>query len=145
MFDEHRRSDMNAEQKQAWLAVITGIICILGYAALVPFVGFGPATAVMAIYAINGLTPLIWKPGNHDERDIAILQRATLAGGIASYMAFIIGTMGIWAIVFAWHRQNLVSVHALPTLAIFGMIVLFFVRSIVVLVLYGKHVEGGDA
>jgi hypothetical protein len=108
---------------------------------------FGPvvATAAFAFYGINGFAGLIGRKERPDERDKAIARRATLAGAMMSYLAFILGCMGVW--VFAWHVQgkDLVSAHLLPSITMFGAIVFFFTRSVAILVLYGRHVEADNA
>lgn len=136
---------MNAEQKRAWLGVITGAACIVGYAALVPFFGPTVAMAAFAFYGINGFAGLIGRKERPDERDRAIARRATLIGAFASYEAFILGCMGTWGVVYGLHRAEQVSVHALGTITMVGGIVFFFARSVAILVLYGRHVEAGDA
>lgn len=132
---------MNAEQKRAWLGVATMIACVVSYFVLLPFFGPVVATAAFAIYGINGFAGLIGRGEQADERDGHIALRATLAGAMASYAAFIIGCMGTWTVVFAFHRQEQVWVHALGMITQLGAIVFFFTRSVAILVLYGRHTE----
>ncbi len=132
---------MNAEQKRAWLAVGSMVACLIGYVALLPFLGPYPATAAFALFGVNGFAGLIGRKEKPDERDVSIARRATLAGGMASYLAFVLGCMGVWFVAFAWHRQEQVSVHLFPTISIAGGIILYFVRSLVILVLYRRHME----
>jgi len=132
---------MNAEQKRAWLAVGSMIACLIGYVALLPFLGPYPARAAFALFAVNGFAPLIGRKEKPDERDAGIARRATLAGGMASYLAFVLGCMGVWFVAFAWHRQDQVSVHLLAHITFLGGIVFYFVRSLTILVLYRRHVE----
>ena len=132
---------MNAEQKRAWLGVVTMSACVVGYFVLLPLFGPAVATAAFAIYGINGFAGRIGRNEEVDERDKSIARRATLGGAMASYMAFIIGCMGTWFVVFAFQRQEQVLVHVLPTITMLGGIVFYFVRSVAILVLYGRHVE----
>ena len=136
---------MNAEQKRAWLGVVTGIACVVGYVALIPFLGPMAATGAFGLYGLNGIAPLIGRKQRADERDRSIERRATLGGAMASYMAFIFGCMGTWFVAFAWHGQEQVSVHLVATITFVGGIVFYTVRSVVVLVLYGRHVEADNA
>ncbi len=136
---------MNAEQKRAWLAVATMAACVVGYLVLLPFFGPLVATAAFAFYGINGFAGLIGQGEKTDERDKSIARRATLGGAMASYLAFILGCMGTWFVVFAFQREKQVSVYVLPTITMFGGIVFFFTRSVAILVLYGRHVEADDA
>ena len=105
---------------------------------------FGPlaATAAFAIYGINGFGGFFREKERPDERDKSIARRATLAGAMASYGAFILGCMGTWAVVHGLGKEEQVSVHALGTITMFGAITFFFVRSVAILVHYGRHVEG---
>lgn len=136
---------MNAEQKRAWLGVVTGIACVVGYVALVPFLGPMAATGAFGLYGINGFAGFIGRKERADERDRSIARRATLGGAMASYMAFILGCMGTWFIAFAWLGKEQVSVHLLGTITFVGGIVFYSVRSTVVLVLYGRHMEADNA
>ena len=136
---------MNGEQKRAWLGLVSGIACAVGYAALVPFLGPMAATSAFALYGINGFAPLIGRKDKGDERDKSIARRATLGGAMASYMTFILGCMGTWFIAFAWLAREQVSVHLMPTITILGLIVFYTVRSAAVLVMYGRHVEADHA
>ena len=135
---------MNAEQKRAWLGVATMTACVVGYFVLLPLFGPVVAFAAFAFYGINGFAGLIGRKEKPDERDKNIARRATLAGAMASYGAFILGCMGAWEVV--WHLQgkDMVSVHILPNITILGGIVFFFIRSAAILVLYGRHVEADN-
>ena len=80
-----------------------------------------------------------------DERDRAIARRATLAGAMCSYEAFIIGCMGTWFFVYAWHRQTQIEVHVLGMITMLGGITFFFSRSVAILVYYGRKTEADNA
>ena len=136
---------MNAEQKRAWLGVATMIACVGSYLVLLPLFGPIVATAGFAFYGINGFAGLIGRGERVDERDRMIARRATLAGAMASYMAFILGCMGTWFVVFAIQREQQLWVHALGTITMLGAIVFFFTRSVAILVFYGRHVEADHA
>ena len=135
---------MNAEQKRAWLGVATMTACVVGYLVLLPFFGPVVATAVFAFYGINGFAGFIGRGEKVDERDKAIARHATFAGAMASYLAFIIGCMGTWFVVFAFQREEQILVHVLGTITILGGIIFFFTRSVAILVLYGRHAEADD-
>ena len=138
---------MNAEQKRAWFWIGSGIACVVGYIALVPFVGPLLATAALGVGVINCFAFLIfpgWKE-KPDERDKTISRNATLVGGMASYVAFVLGCMGVWFAAFAWQGLRMVSVHTLGAITAFGADVFFFARSLAVLRLYGRHVESDHA
>ncbi len=136
---------MNAEQKRAWLGLVTGIACLAGFVVLIPFVGLQGATAAFAFYALNALAPFIGRKERADERDRSIARRASMGGFAASYLFFILGCMGVWSVVFRGHGNEQVSVLVLPTITAIGGFVLYFVRSIMILVLYGRHAEADNA
>jgi hypothetical protein len=136
---------MNAEQKRAWLGVATGVLCLLGFVALLPMLGPGPATAAFALFGVNGLSPLLFRREETDERDRAIARRATLGGAMASYCAFVLGCMGTWFVVFGALGRESVPVHLLPQITILGLVVLWVVRSLLVLRGYAGAGGGGDA
>ena len=136
---------MNAEQKRAWLGVATTIACVAGYLVLLPFLGPMRATAAFGFYAANAFGVFIGRGERSDERDRNIGRAATLAGATASYVAFIAGCMGTWIAVYMFQRHGQVSVHALAMITWLGGIVFYLARSVVVLVLYGRHIEGDNA
>jgi len=136
---------MNAEQKRAWLQVATMTACVVGYLVLLPFFGPVVATAAFAFYGINGFAGFIGRGERADERDKSIARRATLAGAMASFMAFIIGCMGTWFVVYAGYRKEQVWVHTLAMITQLGAIVFFFMRSVAILVLYARHTEADNA
>jgi hypothetical protein len=144
MCDNHWRLKMNREQKRAWLGVATMTACVVGYFVLLPF--FGPVVAMSAFtfYGINGFAKFIGPREPADERDKSIARRATLAGAIAFYLALIAVCMGTWFVAFAWQGREQVSVHFMATIIMFGAVVFLFVRSVAVLVLYGRHVEADN-
>ena len=136
---------MNAEQKRAWLGVITMTACVVGYLVLLPI--FGPVVAIAAVgfSGLNGFGVLIGRKEQVDERDKSIRRRAALGGAIASYLAFIIGCMGTWFVVFAFRGEEQVWVHALGMITIVAGFVFVSVQSVTTLVLYGRHVEADNA
>ena len=137
---------MNAQQKRAWLGVITGILCIVGFLILWPIAGPMVATAAFGVFGLNGFSVLIGRKEIEDERDRAIRHRATLGGGMCSYGALCLAMMGIWAWCHFITHQATVMVEVLPTMAIVcGLFVFYFTQSLVVLVLYGRHVEAEHA
>ena len=135
---------MNAEQKRAWLAVATGAVSLPAFAILTPLIGFLPASAAFALFALNGFGVFIGRREKPDERDLTIARGATLAGGMASYGVFVLALMGTWAAVYLLRGQDQVCIHVLPTIVMLGGIVLYLVRGITVLVLYRTHVEADD-
>ena len=135
---------MNREQKQAWLVVAMFGVSVIAFAALVPLVGWKVAPCGFALFGISGLSPLIFRKKTQagqveaDERDKKIAREATLAGGMMSYLVFILACMVPWFIYHARGAET-ISIHRLPMIAIIGMIVLVTTRSVTLLVLYGRE------
>jgi hypothetical protein len=135
---------MNAEQKRAWLGVVTMTACVVGFFALLPFFGPWVATAAFSIYGLNGFGPLIGSKEQPDERDVSIARRATIAGAMMSYLTFIFGCMGTWIVTYMMRHEAQITAHALPLIAMGGAIVFFAVRSVAILVLYGRPAEADN-
>ncbi len=136
---------MNAEQKRAWLFVISTAVCVVAYLSLIPFFGPIVSFAVFGLLGLNGFAGLIREKETPDERDKAIARRATLGGFAMSYGAFCLGCMGTWFAVFAFRGEESVSVHILGSITCFGYIVGYFTRCVAILILYGRAVEADDA
>ena len=136
---------MSTEQKQAWFVLGLMAIACIGFVTLGLIFGFRWASGAFGILFLGGLTPLIGRGKKPDERDVSIGKNATLAGGIASYLAFVLGCMCIWFVEFLWHGHDQVSVHLLAMITGLGGMTLYVVRSLVVLILYGRHVEADNA
>ena len=137
---------MNAEQKRAWFAIVTFVGCIIAYFILLPSWGPGPATVAFGLFGINIFAFFFRKRRDRsrvaeDERDKGIDRRATAIGGMASYSAFVLACMGTWFVVFALGRKEQISVHILGSIVVLGCIVLFVVRSVALLVFYGRSGE----
>jgi len=134
---------MVPEQKRAWftLAVIALVAAV--FAALVPALGVKPAAAAFGLSGLLGLTPLLFRKQRDpsevalDERDMDILRKATLLGGMSSYLAFVIACMTVWFVRMIQGDKAL-SIHVLPVIVCCGGIVLLLVRAIATLVLYGR-------
>lgn len=136
---------MNAAQKRAWLAVVTGTICVVGYLILIPLLGPKVAMAAFALFGINGLAPLIGRKESTDERDRIIQRRATLGGAMASYMIFVLGCVGTSLIAWAWLGKDQVPVYLLEAICLIGAITLVASHGAIVLALYRRHVEADNA
>jgi hypothetical protein len=135
---------MNAEQKRAWLMLISFAMCAVLFAVLAPFVGAWRATAVFGLWGFNGFGVFIGRGEKFDERDKSILRCATLAGFAASYPTFCLALMVVWMATFQFHGRSQISVHVLPEIVLLAGTTLFLVRSVAVLVGYRRHAEADD-
>ena len=135
---------MNAEQKRAWfMLVVFGVAC-LGFVIVGLAIRFFAAWAALSVLGLWGFTPLIARNEREDERDHSINRRATLLGGMASYLVFVLGCMGVWMIESSWRGQSQISVHVLPAITGAGAITFAVIRSLAVLILYGRRIEADN-
>jgi hypothetical protein len=132
---------MNAEQKRAWLAIASGVACLGALVVIAIFWGIKFAPAAFGFLGVNGLGGFIGSKEKADERDLAICRKASIAGFVASYLAFCAGCMGVWVGVYAFGHRQTVSVHTVAEITMIGWGTCLWVRAIVILVLYGRHVE----
>lgn len=135
---------MNAEQKRGWVMLISCVVCVVLFVALLPFIGAQGATAAFALMGLNAFGVLIGRGEKVDERDKSILRRAALAGFAASYTTFVLTLMGVWTVAFMRHGHSQISVHVLPDIVVLGFMTAFLVRAVAVLVGYRRHMEADD-
>ena len=134
---------MNSEQKTAWFIIVTFCLAVVATGLLVPLLGFQSAWAALGLMGISGLSPILFrkekKDGEvqYDERDRAILHKATTAGGMSSYLVFVALCMIPW-FVFRWQGIEEISIEYLPFAVICGCITLFVVRAATIIVLYRR-------
>ncbi|MFA6132908.1 MAG: hypothetical protein WC869_02685 [Phycisphaerae bacterium] len=133
---------MNREQKMAWLIVGAFALALTGFLTLLLFVGPKGATGAFGLCGLAGLGPILFRRTSADivsadERDVDIARRATVGGGMLSYLTFVLTSFVPWYILY--HRgQTTVSIEILPLITFSGFIVLFVSRAIILLVLYGR-------
>ena len=144
---------MNREQKVAWFIVINFTIAIIISltAFVILYVKVGTpkafaAIAFLAICAISGLSPLMFKEDKgavvRDERDKTISRYAALAGFGSSYLFVGLACMLPFSIM---GYDATISVSWLPNIFMGAGLTLFYVRSITLLVLYGRSGKNIEA
>jgi len=140
---------MVPEQRRAWFTLAVIAMAAAVFFALVPALGVKPAAGAFGLLGLLGLTPLLFRKQRDpsevslDERDVNILQTATLLGGMSSYLAFVIACMTVWSVRMIQADKTL-SIHVLPVIVFCGAIVLLLVRAIATLVLYGRGETHGQ-
>ena len=137
---------MNKEQKTAWLILFLFPLIGVGFFILSSMGGWRVGIAAFSLLGLIGLAPVIFRGQSGliskstekpDERDRQISTKSSMVGGIASYLFFVIGLMGIWA--KNWISEiNIVPIDLLPLLVVCGWVVLAVVRSAVLLTLYKR-------
>jgi len=138
---------MNIEIKSAWFTVGVMAITLVSCLVLATMVGFPSAFGALGLLGFLGLTPILFrkKAGtiDCDERDVAVAKKATLVGGICSYLSVVLGGMLIWLIHYLKGEQ-LVSIHWMPSLVVLAAIVLYFTRSVFIISQYTPKALGSD-
>jgi hypothetical protein len=132
---------MNALQKQAWLTVIMAVVSVAAFGGLCPWMGPSAALSGFSLFGFTGFGALFFRKAPLDERDRAIARRAVVVAFVVSYEVFILLCMGTWAMVYALHGNEQVSVHILALITGAGGIVAFTVHAVAILVLYRSRVE----
>ncbi|MCK4537996.1 MAG: hypothetical protein KAV42_04270 [Candidatus Krumholzibacteria bacterium] len=134
---------MNKEQKTAWFILILFPIVCVGFFILSSFGGWRVDSAAFGIFGLIGLTPFIFRrrldPSRvaSDERDRQINRKAFVAGGMASYLGFVIGLMCIWAVNMI-AGNNMITIDLIPLTVFCGWMIFVVVRSVVLLFLYSR-------
>ncbi|MBU8921482.1 MAG: hypothetical protein KOO63_06660 [Bacteroidales bacterium] len=134
---------MNMEQKTAWFILILFPIVCIGFFVLSSFYGWRVGCAAFGLFGLIGLTPFIFRrridPPRvaSDERDRQINRKAFVAGGLASYLGFVIGLMCIWAVNMI-AGNNMMTIDIIPLIVFCGWMIFFVVRSGVLLFLYSR-------
>ncbi len=135
---------MAPEQKQSWWIVGCFIAAVAASVVLTAVAGIRIAPAGFGVLGLGGLAPLIFPEKRvsgrvaRDERDKAIAEKATLGGGWSSYLAFLLACMIPW-FIYRFSGRKVISIHVLPVIVMCGMLVFMLVRSVAILVLYGRE------
>ncbi|MGD2174867.1 MAG: hypothetical protein PVJ27_05650 [Candidatus Brocadiaceae bacterium] len=135
---------MLPEEKQAVYVLCVFGVAVLAATVLVVLYGW-PGIGGLGMGGLAGFGPLIFRGRGKqrmDERDQVIFQKATMVGGVASYLAFVAACMAPWFYSMATGRESIL-IHYLPLVVVGGMFAYFTARSIVVLVLYRRGVSYG--
>lgn len=141
---------MNAEQKVAWFTLVVCLAAISAAGLLHWHYGFPMAFAGFALLGLTGFNPILLRSASAnqavdcDERDRMILRRATVAGGMVSYLIFVLACMGAWFLHFSTGKQD-IDISILPLIVCLGGIGLLTARSLAILILYregGSYAEG---
>jgi len=136
---------MNRIQKQSWIMVIsTGVAFVISCMVVAywaatkgfPFAWYG--------FSFTGLSGLSYfgclfvkkdNPAIVDERDLAIKALAKNNGILASFLSFILLTMGI---CIYYGPNTLINVNILPICACLAGVVYSFIESLTYLIAYRK-------
>ncbi len=144
---------MNREQKVAWFIVVNFTIAIIisltAFVILYVKVGTPKAFAAIAflgLCGISGLSPLMFKKDKgavvRDERDKTICLKAARAGFALSYLFVGLACMLPFSIM---EPNATIQVRWLPCIFMGACLTSCYVRSITLLVLYGRSGKNIEA
>ncbi len=140
---------MVREQKQAWCLLglfaaafsISTLLILLVSVKLAPL-GFG-------VFFLGFFVPLVGRKKRDeaevdmDERDKMIAQKATLGGAMLSMTVFMLACLITWSVYRNQNKES-ISIEALPLIVNAGAMTFWIVRSIMVVVLYGRERSDGQ-
>ena len=143
---------MNKIQEEAWVSlflvvpavVICGALAIgLAYVQALPLAFLLIQFAAFNVFlGFLGFTPFITskilkkrKRIIFDERDKIINKRAAFVSFVFVWLYFVIACITVW---WMFGPQGTVSVNLLPAILIGGLIVIIIVRSVAILIQYGR-------
>ena len=123
-----------------WLILLA--VTALAYAVAAIFIGPIPAMGTFGLLGVAGLQPLLYLKRRQaviwDERDTQISRRAVIASYSVFWLAFTLGTMGVWG-VFFFRGQETVTVDVLPLIVGGGYVIFMTTRAVAIVVQY--HVQ----
>lgn len=142
-----RYSELNVPERQAWWTLgVFGVTLILYLLGIAVFGVHWWLTGIWGLFGLAGFTPLIGRREKregrvvYDERDRQIELTANTIGFVGFYMLFIIAVMTPFYLLGPNATVSLPT-SQLSSAAIFAMIVVFTLRSLVTVTLYrgGRH------
>ena len=139
---------MNRTQKSAWFILIVIIVSLLVTGAAVGtlaiIIGMPRALGGLGFLGLCGFVgfePVLFRTRrgqstiDYDERDLLIDRKATLGAFAVSYVYFVGVCMTIWFVVGS---GGVIRVFVLPIIVVGGFITSQIVRSVAILVQYGR-------
>ncbi len=121
-----------------WLVLLA--LTAAAYGVLMIFLGPIRAFGAFGLFFLVGLQPLVYRKRRQgivwDERDTLINYRAVIASYSVFWLVFTLAAMGIWAAVYCYGGQSMISVHVLPLLLGGGFIVVMTTRAVAIVVQY---------
>lgn len=139
--------NMNTELKSAWYTVVVVAMAVIGCLIMGAYTNTMAAFAPLGLMGLLGLTPILFRKRDGkvdlDERDLEVVEKASIVGGVCSYLAFVIGGMALWGIHY-YRGESQMNVHLIPLLIFGGAIVLYLSRSIFIISQYSGKALGID-
>ncbi len=131
---------MSTQQKSALYQLIVGLLAVAAYVVLHIAVSPKVAPAAMALLALTGATPLLFRRELGDERERYLARRAAVFGFAASYLFVVAMCMGLW---FARARAGVatVGVWVLPLVVMGAFASLVIARALALLLLAARPLD----
>ena len=134
---------MVAEQKRAWFNLGVFIVSLGAFLGMGLSLGWGGANGAFGLVCLVLFSYLFRRREKPDERDMSINTCALAIAGMATFVAFVLCCMGVWAVAL-WHHQEQISSSILCSITLAGGWVFYLTHSITVLILYSRHVEADN-
>jgi len=142
---------MLIQQKRAWF--VLSVFLAFCITALILLLTHGPrsALATVGILCLWGLGPILFRarsgsPGVIiDERDEMIARHASMTGFVASYLSIPLACMIPWFVGYTLQGKETVSIHMMVIPVVIAAIVLWMVRSVMLLLLYREGMDDVQA
>lgn len=138
-------------QKVAWFQLVVFVAAVVLAFLLVAVGRADIAWSAFGVLGLWGLSPILLRQSREadevfiDERDQTISRRASRIAFAASYGAFVLACMLLWVYFYGVRDASTVSVHLLTMPVWVAFAVVFVVRAVGMLVLYGGEAGDGGA
>jgi hypothetical protein len=151
---------MSPNQKVARLNLAIAAATLLGYLVAVQLLAWsldrpwlavaGPACGVFGLLGLTGLGRLYYRPMSGqppmvDERDKLIEERSRFIAFNVSWLVWVIGSVGAWALLRYVAGRETIPVDVLPILVVAGFLVFLLTQSLAVLAHYGWSARDDEA
>lgn len=131
---------MSTQQKSALYQLIVALASVALYAVLHFTVSAAVAPAAMALLALTGAVPVVFRHEVSDERERYLARQAAGAGFAASYLFLVVLCMGVWFQHFR-SGEATVGIDLLPVIAGGTCAVALIVRAAVLLLLAPRALD----
>ena len=120
-----------------WLVLLA--LTAAAYGVLMIFLGPIRAFGAFGLFGLAGLQPLVYRKRGQevvwDERDTLINTAPLIASYSVFWLVFTLAPMGIWAAVYCYGGQSMISVTS-PSPPLGGFIVVMTTRAVAIVVQY---------
>ena len=129
---------MGRLEKAAWINIAAGGLALVGVLVMWLIFGSKGMMAGAGFLGLAGLEGLVGRKQPYDERDKSINRLAMAQSGLAAYLTFLVGSMGVWV------YGRMTGIESIPletpiTIMWWSWIMLVLFRGLVLLIVIKKH------